>query len=170
MKKIISDFSQPPITLGCGNRAELLFAEGLASRGFIPIQKEVKTYNGKEWTKSSHDLDYVFVKDSIAYGCEIKNTLGYIEKEELETKIEMCQYFGIRPLFIMRYSPKTYNDMIWRAGGFALIFKAQIYELGQKELIKRIKDRFGYEVVCPRAIPDSIIDRFNIWHNEHKNT
>ncbi len=87
VKKIISEFSQPPITSGCGNRAEILFAAGLASRGFVPVQQKVREYNGKEWTKSKQDLDYVFLKDKIAYGCEIKNTLPYIDKEELEAKI-----------------------------------------------------------------------------------
>ncbi len=67
----------------------------------------------------------------------------------------------------MRYAPKTYNEMIWKAGGFALIFKAQIYELSQKELVERIRDKLGYEADCPKAIPESIIDRFNKWHNKH---
>ncbi len=166
--KLVAEFSQNHIMLGCGNRAEILFAEGLASRGFAPVSKKVTEYNGKKWIKSKRDLDYIFLKDRIAYGCEIKNTLGYIDKEELEIKLEMCGFFGIRPLFIMRYSPKTYNDMIINAKGFALLFKAQIYELSQVDLVERIRAQLGYEVDCPKAIPSGIIDRFEAWHNKQK--
>lgn len=170
LAKLVAEFSQDHIMLGCGNRAEILFAEGLASRGFVIDGKKVTEYNGKKWTKSKQDLDYIFIKDGIAYGCEIKNTLAYIDKDELEAKIDMCHHFGVRPLFIMRYSPKTYNDLLGKAGGFALIFKAQIYELSQKNLVERIRDNLGYEVDCPKAIPGGIIDRFEKWHNKHKNT
>lgn len=168
LAKLVAEYSQDHIMLGCGNRAEILFAEGLASRGFVPTCKKVTEYNGKKWIKSKHDLDYVFLKDNIAYGCEIKNTLGYIEKEELEIKLEMCNFFSVRPLFIMRYSPKTYNDMVINAKGFALIFKAQIFEISQQDLVERIKNQLGYEVDCPKAIPDGIIDRFEKWHNRQK--
>jgi hypothetical protein len=100
----------------------------------------------------------------VAYGCEIKNTLGYIDKEELEVKLEMCAYFGIKPLFIMRYSPKSYNKMIYENGGFALIFETQIYELSQGKLVEKIKNVLGLPVICSKAIPDGIIDRFEKWH------
>lgn len=112
IEKIIEEYSQDNITRSCGHRAEDLFFNALAMRGFMPAGKKVKEYNGKKWEKSGHDLDFVFKRDGVAYGCEIKNTLGYIEKEELEIKLEMCAYLGIKPLFIMRYSPKTYNRMI----------------------------------------------------------
>lgn len=79
----------------------------------------------------------MFQRDGIGYGCEIKNTLGYIPKEELEAKIKMCAFFNIRPLFIMRWSPKTYNYIIIKEGGFALLFESQIYELSQVELVKK---------------------------------
>ena len=44
---------------------------------FMPMASKVKEYNGKKWVKTGHDLDFVFKRDGIDYGCEIKNTLGY---------------------------------------------------------------------------------------------
>jgi hypothetical protein len=67
--------------------------------GLCRKPKKVKKYNDKKWKKTGHDLDFVFMRDGVTYGCEIKNTLGYIDKEELEVKLEMCAYFGIKPLF-----------------------------------------------------------------------
>ena len=164
IEKIIEEYSQDHITRSCGHRAEDLFCNALAMRGFMPKAKKVKAYNNKKWKKTGHDLDFVFMRDGVSYGCEIKNTLGYIDKEELEVKLEMCAYFGIKPLFIMRYSPKTYNKLIYDNGGFALIFETQIYELSQEILVQKIRDDIGLPVICSKAIPDGIIDRFERWH------
>jgi hypothetical protein len=130
----------------------------------MPKAKKVKEYADRKWEKTGHDLDFVFMRDGVAYGCEIKNTLGYIDKEELKVKLEMCAYFGIKPLFIMRYAPKTYNKLIYDHGGFALIFETQIYELSQEILVKKIRDVLGLPVICSKAIPGGIIDRFERWH------
>lgn len=114
--------------------------------------------------KTGHDLDFVFRRDNIEYGCEIKNTLGYIEKEELDTKLEMCAFWRIKPLFIMRYAPKTYNNLIYKNGGFVLLYETQIYELSQEKLVKKIRESLGLPVDCPKAIPEGIINRFEKWH------
>lgn len=164
IEAIIKEYSNDTITRSCGHRAEDLFCKALALRKFMPEAQKVKEYNGKKWTKTGHDLDFVFTRDNIAYGCEIKNTLGYINKEELKIKIEMCLFFGIKPLFIMRYSPTTYNKLIIDNGGFALIFETQVYELSQEALVKKIEKNLGLPVICSRAIPDGIIDRFEKWH------
>lgn len=167
IEKIIREYSQDHITRSCGHRAEDLFCNALAMRAFMPMSKKVKNYNGREWKKTGHDLDFVFKRDKIAYGCEIKNKLSYIEKDELERKLDMCDYFGIKPLFIMRASPKTYNKMIIERGGFALIYEAQIYELSQEALVNKMKTVLGLPVVCSKAIPDGIIDRFENWHKDN---
>ncbi|MBI4285762.1 MAG: hypothetical protein HY670_07695 [Chloroflexi bacterium] len=164
LEEVVEEYSQDHITRSCGHRAEDLFCKALALRGFMPVASKVRDYNGKKWVKTGHDLDFVFKRDGVDYGCEIKNTLGYIEKEEMQVKLKMCSFFGVRPLFIMRYSPKTYNKMIYDHGGFALIFETQIYEISQGELVRKIKKVLGLPVVCSSAIPDGIIDRFEKWH------
>jgi hypothetical protein len=76
----------------------------------------------------------------------------------------MCGLFNVRPLFIMRYAPKPYIKLIYENGGFALLFETQIYELGQVELVERIREVTGLPVICTKSIPDGIIDRFERWH------
>ncbi|MBU1999432.1 MAG: hypothetical protein KKE64_08085 [Candidatus Omnitrophica bacterium] len=169
--KIIVEYSQDNITRSCGHRAEDLFALALAGRRFIPVNKKVKEYKDKIWTKSDHDLDYVFEnkEDGISYGCEIKNTLGYIEKEELEIKLEICNTLSIRPLFILRYPPKTYIELVRQAGGYVMVFVCQIYELSQDKLVKKIREKIGLPVDAPKAIPEGIINRFEKWHKRSLN-
>jgi len=168
LAKIVSEYSESHITRSCGNTAEILFVEALSTRGFTAYDKNTNNYKEKKWKKTAHNLDYIFEKDGVAYGCEIKNTLSYIDKEELEVKLKICKHLKLKPLFIMRTSPTNYNKMIIDAGGFALIFEAQIYDLSQTNLVERIKDKLGYIVDCPRAIPAGIIDRFEKWHNRNR--
>jgi len=168
MEKIINEFSQDHITRSCGRRAEDLFCLGLTKKGFRVRAEKVREFNGKKWERTGHDLDYVFERDGINYGCEIKNTLSYIEKNELETKIKMCEFFKVRPLFIMRFAPKSYINEINKKGGFALIFKYQLYELSQINLVKKIKEVLEMPVGCPGAIEEGTIKRFENWHIKQK--
>jgi len=164
---IIEEYSRDEITRSCGGRAETLFCAGLAEKGFMPVAKKVREWNGKKWEKSGHDLDYVFQNRGVSYGCEIKNTLSYIDKEELDIKLEMCEFFEVRPLFIMRHAPKTYMWDMYRNGGYGMLFKSQIYDLSQKALVEKMKTELGLHVDCPRAIPEGILDRFKRWHEAH---
>jgi len=163
---IIEEYSRPEVTISCGIRAENLFCAGLAEKGFMPKDKKVRSFQGKTWEKSGHDLDYLFERDGIHYGCEIKNTLTYIDKEEFVTKMEMCEFLGIKPLFIMRYTPKTYMWEIYKKGGYGMLFEYQIYDLSQKELVEKIRETLGMPVDCPRAIPEGMLERFKTWHLE----
>ena len=168
IEEVVNEYSQDHITRSCGHRAEDLFCKALALHGFMPIAMKVNEYKGIKWTKTGHDLDYIFVKDEIEYGCEIKNTLGYIDKDELDLKLEMCSFLKIKPLFIMRYAPKTYNKkIIDEYGGYALLFKTQIYELSQEDLVNRIIETTGLPVICTSGIPDGFIDKLKNWHNKH---
>jgi len=164
MEKLINEFSQEHITRSCGQRAEDLFRMGFQKFGFKVIGEDIKEFKGKKWKKSGHDLDFIFERDGIYYGCEVKNALGYIEKKELETKIEMCSFLGIVPLFIMRFAPKSYIEQVRREGGFCLLYKYQLYELSQIYLVERIKKELDLPVGCPKAIEDGTIKRFENWH------
>jgi hypothetical protein len=34
-------------------------------RGFMPVAKKVREYNGKKWEKTGHDLDFVFKSTTV---------------------------------------------------------------------------------------------------------
>lgn len=63
--------------------------EGFARHEFVMKGRNARSYGEKEWTRTDHNLDFVFARDGLAYGVEVKNTLGYMDQEELRTKIEM---------------------------------------------------------------------------------
>ncbi len=162
--KLIGRYSTEEVSRAVGDHGELMFDAALPRFGFMPVGREVQEYKGKKWTLTGHDLDRVFERDGVGYGAEIKNTLDYIEREELETKISMCKELGLRPLFIMRFAPKSYNDMIIKSGGYAMIFEWQLYPPGLAELAKELKEQLRLKVDIPRRIADGTIQRFLNWH------
>jgi hypothetical protein len=70
------------------------------------------------------------------------------------------------PVFIVRSAPKSYVHRVAEAGGFTLVFEAQVYPFGHDGLVAAIRNELGLPVDCPRAIPTGIIDRFEKWHKK----
>ncbi len=164
---VVRRYSAHEVASACGEQADMLFLNALAARQFVCVGQDVVEYHGKRWPESGHDLDFVVERDGRAYGTEVKNALDYIDREELRTKIGMCQFFGITPLFIVRAMPKSYvNDYILPARGFALVFGTLMYPFGFTELVREMRDVLGLPVDCPRAVPAGVVERFLRWHGQ----
>jgi hypothetical protein len=162
--KLVQEFADPAFTEALGRQGEIMFQAALPSVGFIPTASKVRSYKGAAWTATQHDLDFVFERDGVAYGAEIKNTLPYIPGKELAIKTLMCRHLGLRPLFIVRFAPKSYIEEVRQVGGFTLVFKYQLYPFGYRSLAKRVQAELGLPVDCPRAIHDGTARRFLNWH------
>jgi hypothetical protein len=165
--RLIEDFSRDEVSLSCGRRAEDLFCLGFAKQGFKILGEKVREWGGMIWKKTEHDLDYVFEKDGVCYGCEIKNTFEYIDKKELDIKIEMCEELRLKPLFIMRWAPKSYINEVYNKGGFSLLYEMKIFDISQKRLVEDIRRLLKVAVDCPKAIGEGTINRFVKWHEKY---
>jgi len=163
---LIRRYSVEEVSRAIGDHGELMFDAALPRFGFMPVAWNTQEYKGRKWTTTGHNLDRVFERDEVGYGAEIKNTLDYIEREELESKIGMCKELGIRPLFILRFAPKNYIDMIIKAGGYAMIFEWQLYPPGFAGLAKELKETLRLKVDTPRRISDGTIQKFLLWHRK----
>lgn len=166
--ELIKEYSQPEISQAIGERAELLFGSEFHKYGFELHGKHTNEFKDKKWKKTDHNLDFIISRNGIPYGCEIKNTLDYISRDELNTKLEMCKFLGIVPLFIVRMSP--YIEKVRIEGGFTLIFEWQLYPPYFKDLVKRIKNTPGLKVDCPKELYDSTFKRFVNWHEKLVNS
>jgi hypothetical protein len=167
--KLVNRFSDPEFTKAVGTHGEMMFDAALPTVGFLPKGVKVRQYRNEEWTKTKHDLDRVFERDGIGYGTEVKNTLGYIEKEEMEVKVDMCRKLGLVPLFIVRMAPKSYVKLVDDAGGFTLIFKYQLYPHGQKAFADEVKERLRLPTDSPVRIMEGTVQRFLKWHLKKHN-
>ncbi len=124
----------------------------------------MNSFGNETWRETDHDLDFIFERDGIAYGVEVKNTLGYMDYEEFQTKIRLCQQLRLHPVFVVRMFPRSWMHELITAGGFGLIFKYQLYPWGQKELGRRIAKELGLPIDAPRAISSGTMTRFLRWH------
>lgn len=157
---LIRRFSTEEIGRASGRHAEILFSRALLTKSFHLTVEKARTYHDREWTETGHDLDFIFERDGVAYGCEIKNRFEYIGREEMRIKMRMYQHLGLTPLFIMRAAPKSYLHEIWQVGGLFKIFQTHIFPYGLESLVQQIREEFvGLPVDCPRDLPNTILDR-----------
>jgi len=163
---LIGKFSDPEFTRALGHHGELLVDQGFANIGFRIIQRKVREVDGKRWTETNHDLDRLIIRDGDRYGVEIKNQLGYIDQTEFQIKLKMCRHFGVRPLFITRMMPKSYNYEVYKAGGFSLILENQHYPLMAGNLAKRVRELLKLPVLSISTLPDTTMRRFEGWHEK----
>lgn len=156
---LVLRFSAHRFTNAVGLHGEMMADAALPRAGLMPEAVNVKSWGGAVWDKSNHDLDRVFSRQGVTYGVEIKNTLGYIEKDEFEIKVRMCKHLGLRPLFVMRFAPKSYMNHLIENGGFGLLLKYQLYPFGEAGFAKEVREMLGITVDAPRAYEQGTIER-----------
>jgi hypothetical protein len=165
---LVEEYSDPNIGGSLGLHGETMVLEGFARTQFMMISRDANEYRGKKWPESKHNLDFIFERDGRAYGLEVKNTLGYMEREEFLLKIRLCKHLGITPVFVCRFLPKTWIFELKELGGFSLILKYQLYPWTHKGLAKRIKEELGLPVDAPRFLYEGTMNRFLKWHNSRE--
>ena len=116
--------------------------------------------------ETDHNLDFIFEKDGVGYGVEVKNTLGYMDYKEFQTKIRLSLFLGLRPVFVARMLPKSWMNELIGQGGFGLILKYQLYPWSHRELARRVAGDLGLPVDAPRALADGTMRRFMTWHTK----
>jgi hypothetical protein len=164
--RLVQEFSTEEFGKALGYQAEMLFDSALAAEGVLVRGWDVREYEGKRWVETEHNLDRIYARDGVAYGAELKNTLDYIPRDELDVKLRMCEFFGVRPLFIVRMAPAPYIERVRLRGGFTLVFKYQLYPFGSGGLAKRVREDLGLPADCPRRLFDSTARRFTSWHEK----
>jgi hypothetical protein len=167
MLALLSRMFDPEFTHAIGRHGELMFDAALGRHGFRAEGLDTRQWQGKAWTESNHNLDRIVTRDGITYGVEIKNTQNYIPRDELRTKLNICKHLGVRPLFIMRFAPKSYMHEINKSGGFGLLFEEQMYPWGHGSLLSEVQDRLGLKVHCPRDVKDGDMHRLIKWHERN---
>ncbi len=167
MINILRRVFDPEFAHAIGRHDELMFDAALGRNGFRAEAKNTNTWNNKTWIETNHNLDRIITRDDVAYGVEIKNTQNYIPRQELLTKIRLCRHLNVKPVFIMRFAPKSYMFEIIQNGGFGLLFEDQIYPWGHASLLQEVKQQLGLKVQCPRDIKEGDMQRLLNWHCRH---
>lgn len=164
ISELLERIFHPEFTHAVGRHGELMFDAALGRYGFRAEAKNTRTWKGRTWDETNHNLDRIITRDGREYGVEIKNTQNYISREELYTKIKLCQHLGVVPLFIMRFAPKSYTFTVYRNKGFVLLFEEQIYPMGHSALVAEVREKLGLKIHSPNEVPDGHLQRFLKWH------
>jgi hypothetical protein len=157
---LVEEYADPNIGGVVGLHGEFMVLEGFARSEFVMRGRNTHAFRGKSWTETGHNLDFIFERDGQAYGIEVKNTLGYMDYDEFQTKIKLCRFLGIRPIFAARMLPKTWMNELITGGGYGLIMKYQLYPWTHRELAKRVASELGLPVDAPRDLSDGTMHRF----------
>jgi hypothetical protein len=162
--ELVSAYANPNVAGAIGIHGEGMVLGGFAACEFVLKGRETSEYGGRRWTQTEHDFDFIFERDGAPYAVEVKNTLGYPEDREIAVKIRIAQALAATPVFVARMMPKTMINAIWKAGGFALILKYQLYPYSHRALARRVADGLGLPVDAPRRLNDGTMKRFVDWH------
>jgi hypothetical protein len=161
---LVEEYADPNHGAALGLQREFMALEGFARNKFVMLGRETREFNDVRWTESDHNLDFIFGRDGQAYGVEVKNTLGYMDHLELQTKVRLCRELSIRPVFVVRMLPKSWINEIVGAGGFALVLKYQLYPWAHRDLARRVRVALDLPVDAPRALQQGTMERFVQWH------
>lgn len=161
---LVEEYADPNIGAALGLQGEFMVLEGFARNRFVMTGRNTRRWGESVWEASEHDLDFIFEKDAKAYGIEVKNTLTYMDRDEFNTKIELCQSLGITPVFVVRMLPSIWISELVGRGGFALVLKHQLYPWAHKALAQRVARELDLPVDTPRALWDATMARFVKWH------
>jgi hypothetical protein len=161
---LVNQYADPNIGAALGLHGEALVLEGFAKREFLMKGRNTSSFQNRTWKDTAHDLDFIFERDGLAYGIEVKNSLSYMDFDELRIKIELCGHLGLRPVFAVRMLPKSWVKLVVDSGGFALILQYQLYPWYHRNLAQRVREELGLPVDSPRALEDGTVGRFVRWH------
>ena len=162
--ELVDEYGSPNMCGAMGLHGEQMVLAGFAKKEFVMRGHHTRRFGDREWTQTDHNLDFIFERDGRAYGVEVKNTLSYMDREEFEIKLQLCETIGITPVFAVRMLPKTWIHELISKGGFAIVMKYQLYPWTHVDLARRVANELGLPVDAPRALAEGTMNRFEKWH------
>jgi hypothetical protein len=167
--KIMEKFSDDEVNDGAGKYAEYLFLHMFNKYQFNIIGRHTNSIKNKIWTESDRNLDFIIQKEGISYGVEVKNRFDYMEQNEFEEKLEICQYLGLLPMFPIRCPSDQQYAQMQMCNGLALKFKTRIFPPGFQNLVTDIWNNFRLPVNIWEEIKTPIVNIFLHYHYKNVN-
>jgi len=165
---LVEAYAQPAITEALGLHGELMALEGFARCQFVLHGRDTRAYGGTQWQASEHTLDFIFARDGLLYGVEVKNALAYMDYEEFRIKRALCRALGLRPVFVVRMLPRSWIQELIADGGYGMILKYQLYPWTHRALARQVAQELGLPVDAPRALAEGTLTRFLRWHQRQR--
>jgi len=176
--KVVDEYSSVENRDMIGKHLHALVKLTLQAEGFKIVDENSNEYNGRNYTRTNHDLDIIAKhreNENFAIGVEIKNTLDIMNPELIDTKINICEDLGLIPVFAIRWN-KPHIECILNQNGFSWVFKTQMYPLGQENFVEKIYKRlsakwkassksyeYKYPIIVRTELPPKSVIKFREW-------
>ncbi len=69
---LVEEFADTSIGHAIGEHAEHLVVGAFSRSQFVQRGEHTREFNGREWTETENNLDYIFERDSVAYGSKLR--------------------------------------------------------------------------------------------------
>jgi hypothetical protein len=161
--RLVDEYTTAASDGSLGLQGEHLVMAAFARQKFVLIAEEANSYGVARWEETKHNLDFIFERDGVGYGIEVKNTLGYLDASEFVTKIRLARHIGVKPVFAVRALPKTWAYALIQVGGYAMVMEHQFYPWTHREIANRIHEQLGLPVDTPRRIEQGTMQRLEKW-------
>jgi len=135
---LVNEYGSPSMCEAIGLNGEQMILGGFARRQFVLRDSHTRRYGGRRWEESQQNLDFIFERDGVAYGIEVKNTLSYMDEAEFDAKIRLCEHIRVRPVFAARMLPREWMMKLIGGGGYGMILKYQLYPWTHVSLARRV--------------------------------
>jgi hypothetical protein len=122
-------------------------------------------YKNKKYGKGKETLDFIAEHHSgkLTIGVEVKNTISVLDKKEVDNKLDMCDFLGIKPVFAARLLEPYTTKFIKDKGGFSWIFKTQLYPPSMEALTEKLSKKLQLPAKVETQLPTEPIQLFHNW-------
>jgi len=136
-----------------GRHAEEVWYNAFVEHGWEVYPRNVESIGGirefkgrKVRDEIGKDLDFIVMKDGIAYGVEIKNRLSY--PDDLFWKIIVAADLEVIPMIIARWLNPSQVRAIPETGGVYIVYKTAIYSSNLRSIVEEARELLGYPIEC----------------------
>lgn len=167
---IVDDYSEPAFGKLLGHQGQMLFENAMGRINFRWLAENVNVWNGRTWESTNENLDYIYEKDGVIYGVEVKNALGRMDESEVISKTALCEHLGLVPFFVVRWMPRPWiNRIVTKHGGFVLMLKWQLYPMSHASFARRVNSELGLPVDAPPRYHLKTLERIVKAHDNRVN-
>ncbi|HME56648.1 MAG TPA: hypothetical protein VKM55_30890 [Candidatus Lokiarchaeia archaeon] len=130
--------------------------------------KHTNEFQGKKWTKTKNDLDFIASKDGVTYGIEVKNSFDDIPDPEFNIKVfGICPYLGIIPVCIFRFTRYDNLTKIKQVNGRVFVFVSKLFPTGLNQQVRAFWNETLLPIQTAMELPEKTRNQFIEWHESN---
>jgi len=151
---------------------EDLFQDAFLSLGFKFHGRDVSSFGGRKAvgvpSKEPPNLDFVFERDGVRYGIDVKNWIRYEwnSRDEVVSKLRVAADLGVVPFIVARYMDK---DLVYKRivqeGSLVYRYRHLLVPSVYESLAEAARELLGYPILAVDKLPGFKVDWIGKLHS-----